>query len=52
MLDDDDFIRIVDFNKLPVLSFLGNAVSEQCEAVLLTLAVRCGKFTKRNYAAA
>ena len=31
MLDDDDFIRIVDFNKLPVLSFLGNAVSEQCE---------------------
>ena len=34
VLDDDDFIRIVDFNKLPVLSFLGNAVSEQCEAVL------------------
>ena len=34
VLDDEDFIRIVDFNKLPVLTFLGNAVSEQCEAVL------------------
>ena len=34
MLDDEDFIRIVDFNQLPVLTFLGNAVSEQCEAVL------------------
>lgn len=34
VLDDDDFIRIVDFNQLSVLSFLGNAVSEQCEAVL------------------
>ena len=37
VLDDDDFIRIVDFNKLPVLSFLGNAVSEQCEAVLFDI---------------
>ena len=34
VLDDEDFIRIVDFNQLPVLIFLGNAVSEQCEAVL------------------
>ena len=34
VLDDEDFIRIVDFNQLPVLTFLGNAVSEQCEAVL------------------
>ena len=37
VLDDDDFIRIVDFNELPVLSFLGNAVSEQCEAVLFDI---------------
>lgn len=37
VLDDDDFICIVDFNKLPVLSFLGNAVSEQCEAVLFDI---------------
>lgn len=34
VMDDEDFIRIVDFNQLPVLTFLGNAVSEQCEAVL------------------
>ena len=34
VLDDEDFIRIVDINQLPVLTFLGNAVSEQCEAVL------------------
>ena len=34
VLDDEDFIRIVDFNQLPVLTFLGNAVSEQCEAIL------------------
>ena len=34
VLEDEDFIRIVDFNQLPVLAFLGNAVSEQCEAVL------------------
>lgn len=34
VLDDEDFIRIVDFNQLPVLTFLGNAVSEQCEAAL------------------
>ena len=34
VLEDEDFIRIVDFNQLPVLTFLGNAVSEQCEAVL------------------
>ena len=34
VLDDEDLIRIVDFNQLPVLTFLGNAVSEQCEAVL------------------
>ena len=34
VLDDEDFIRIVDFNQLPVLTFLGNSVSEQCEAVL------------------
>ena len=34
VLDDEDFIRIVDFNQLSVLTFLGNAVSEQCEAVL------------------
>ena len=27
VLDDEDFIRIVDFNQLPVLTFLGNAVS-------------------------
>ena len=33
VLEDEDFIRIVDFNQLPVLTFLGNAVSEQCEAV-------------------
>lgn len=33
-LEDDDFIRIIDFNQLSVLTFLGNAVSEQCEAVL------------------
>lgn len=34
VLEDEDFIRIVEFNQLPVLTFLGNAVSEQCEAVL------------------
>ena len=34
VLEDEDFIRIVDFNQLPVLTFLGNAVSEQREAVL------------------
>ena len=34
VLDDEDFIRIVDFNQLPVLTFLGNAVSEQCESAL------------------
>ena len=34
VLEDEDFICIVDFNQLPVLTFLGNAVSEQCEAVL------------------
>ena len=34
VLEDEDFVRIVDFNQLPVLTFLGNAVSEQCEAVL------------------
>ena len=34
VLEDEDFIRIVDFNQLPVLTFLGNAVSEQSEAVL------------------
>ena len=34
VLEDEDFIRIVDFNQLPVLTFLGNAVSEQCESVL------------------
>ena len=34
VLEDEDFIRIVDFNQLSVLTFLGNAVSEQCEAVL------------------
>lgn len=34
VLEEEDFIRIVDFNQLPVLTFLGNAVSEQCEAVL------------------
>lgn len=34
VLEDEDFIRIVDFNQLPALMFLGNAVSEQCEAVL------------------
>ena len=34
VLEDEDFFRIVDFNQLPVLTFLGNAVSEQCEAVL------------------
>ena len=34
VLEDEDLIRIVDFNQLPVLTFLGNAVSEQCEAVL------------------
>ena len=27
----------MDFNKLPALSFLGNAVSEQCEAVLFDI---------------
>ena len=45
VLDDDEFIRIVDFNKLPVLSFLGNAVSEQCEAVLFDI----GREIRKNY---
>ena len=46
-------IRIVDFNKLPVLSFLGNAVSEQCEAVLFDIGREMRKiYKKRNHAAA
>lgn len=47
-LDDDDFIRIVDFNKLPVLSFLGNAVSEQCEAVLFDIGREMRKIYKKE----
>lgn len=45
VLDDEDFIRIVDFNQLPVLTFLGNAVSEQCEAVLRDI----GRETQKIY---
>ena len=45
VLDDEDFIRIVDFNQLPVLTFLGNAVSEQCEAVLHDI----GRETQKIY---
>lgn len=48
VLDDDDFIRIVDFNKLPVLSFLGNAVSEQCEAVLFDIGREMRKIHKKK----
>ena len=48
VLDDDDFIRIVDFNKLPVLSFLGNAVSEQCEAVLFDIGREVRKIYKKE----
>ena len=48
VLDDDDFIRIVDFNKLPVLSFLGNAVSEQCEAVLFDIGREMRKICKKE----
>ena len=48
ILDDDDFIRIVDFNKLPVLSFLGNAVSEQCEAVLFDIGREMRKIYKKE----
>lgn len=48
VLDDDDFIRIVDFNKLPVLSFLGNAVSEQCEAVLFDIGREMRKIHKKE----
>lgn len=48
VLDDDDFIRIVDFNKLPVLSFLGNAVSEQCEAVLFDIGRKMRKIYKKE----
>ena len=47
-LDDDDFIRIVDFNKLPVLSFLGSAVSEQCEAVLFDIGREMRKIYKKE----
>lgn len=47
-LDDDDFIRIVDFNKLPVLAFLGNAVSEQCEAVLFDIGREMRKIYKKE----
>lgn len=48
VLDDDDFIRIVDFNELPVLSFLGNAVSEQCEAVLFDIGREMRKIYKKE----
>lgn len=48
VLDDDEFIRIVDFNKLPVLSFLGNAVSEQCEAVLFDICREMRKIYKKE----
>ena len=48
VLDDDDFIRIVDFNKLPVLSFLGNAVSEQCEVVLFDIGREMRKIYKKE----
>ena len=48
VLDDDDFIRIVDFNKLPVLSFLGNTVSEQCEAVLFDIGREMRKIYKKE----
>lgn len=48
VLDDDDFIRIVDFNKLRVLSFLGNAVSEQCEAVLFDIGREMRKIYKKE----
>ena len=50
VLDDDDFIRIVDFNKLPVLSFLGNAVSEQCEAVLFDIGREMRKIYQKERA--
>ena len=49
VLDDDDFIRIVDFNKLPVLSFLGNAVSEQCEAVLFDIGREMRKIYQKEF---
>ena len=48
VLDDDDFIRIVDFNKLSVLSFLGNAISEQCEAVLFDIGREMRKIYKKE----
>ena len=48
VLDDDEFIRIVDFNKLSVLSFLGNAVSEQCEAVLFDIGREMRKIYKKE----
>ena len=37
-----------DFNKLPVLSFLGNAVSEQCEAVLFDIGREMRKIYKKE----
>lgn len=48
VLEDEDFIRIVDFNQLPVLTFLGNAVSEQCEAVLFDIGREMRKIYKKE----
>ena len=48
VLDDEDFIRIVDFNQLPVLTFLGNAVSEQCEAVLRDIGREMQKIYRKD----
>ena len=50
VLDDEDFIRIVDFNQLPVLTFLGNAVSEQCEAVLRDIGREMQKIYRKEVA--
>ena len=48
VLEDEDFIRIVDFNQLPVLTFLGNAVSEQCEAVLRDIGREMQKIYRKD----
>ena len=44
----DSEINVLDFNKLPVLSFLGNAVSEQCEAVLFDIGREMRKIYKKE----
>ena len=48
VLEDEDFICIVDFNQLPVLTFLGNAVSEQCEAVLCDIGREMQKIYRKE----